>query len=87
MGKRELSHRKKLKNNKYTKKSKFNAKGENEGFISEKSNYNDKPSIPKSVPYEAFVSKFKETNKYLKSLEYLSLFVSNKSEWKFNVNI
>lgn len=85
MGKRELSFRKKKKTNKNKKKNKFNKGKADEGFLNEKSKYSDNVSIPKNLPYEAFITKLKGNKKYPKSLEYLSLFVSNKSEWKFNV--
>mgnify|MGYP001109095732 CR=1 FL=1 len=44
-------------------------------------------SMPKNLPYESFILKLKGNKKYPKSLEYLSIFTTAKSEWKFNVKI
>jgi len=84
MGKRELSFRKKKKN-KNKKKNKFSNHKRDENFINEKENFNEKKEMPRNLSYETFISKLKENKKYPKTLQYLSLFVSNKSEWKFNV--
>jgi len=85
MGKRDLSYRKKKKSSKSKKKNKFNKGNAEEGFISEKSNNNQNVSIQKSLPYKAFITQLKGNKKYPNTLEYLGLFASNKSEWKFNV--
>ncbi len=87
MGKRELSFRKKKKNNKNKKNNKFNKENRNDNFIREKNMNQEKFAVPKNMPYENFITKLKSNKKYPKSLEYISLFVSNKSGWKFNVKI
>ena len=83
MGKRELSYRrKKINTSKHQKKNKFNKKNDKSQFTNE---ITENVPIQRNLPYDAVVSKLKTNTKYPKSLEYLSIFTTNKSAWKFNV--